>query len=61
MQGNQYWRFENGVVDQGYPKPIQTGFDGLQGHITAALSVPQYRQRRESVYFFKRGDENKTH
>lgn len=58
MQGNQYWRFENGVVDTGYPKPIQSGFDGLQGHITAALSVPQHRQRRESVYFFKRGDEN---
>lgn len=58
LQGNQYWRFENGVVDTGYPKLIQSGFDGLQGHITAAMSVPQYRQRREAVYFFKRGDEN---
>ncbi|TWW58177.1 Proteoglycan 4 [Takifugu flavidus] len=55
FKGNQYWRFENGVVDTGYPKPVQSGFDGLQGHITAALSVPQYRKRRESVYFFKRG------
>lgn len=59
-QGTQYWRFENGVVDQGFPKLIQTGFDGLRGHITAALSVPQHRQKRESVYFFKRGDENQT-
>lgn len=58
LQGNQYWRFENGVVEPGYPKSIQVGFGGLRGHITAALSVPQYRQRRESVYFFKRGAEN---
>ncbi|KAM7409721.1 hypothetical protein PAMA_001285 [Pampus argenteus] len=55
FKGAQYWRYENNVLDQGYPKVIQTGFDGLQGHITAALSVPQYRRRRESVYFFKRG------
>uniref|UniRef100_H3DL89 Proteoglycan 4b n=1 Tax=Tetraodon nigroviridis TaxID=99883 RepID=H3DL89_TETNG len=55
FKGNQYWRFDNGVVDPGYPKAIQVGFDGLRGHITAALSVPQHRQRRESVYFFKRG------
>lgn len=55
LQGAQYWRFENDALDSGYPKPIATGFDGLRGHITAALSVPQYQSRRESVYFFKRG------
>lgn len=52
-----YWRFENDVLDSGYPKPIATGFDGLRGHVTAALSVPQYQSRGESVYFFKRGEE----
>lgn len=57
LQGAQYWRFENDVLDSGYPKPVATGFDGLRGHITAALSVPQYQSRRESVYFFKRGKE----
>lgn len=57
LQGNRYWRYENDVVDSGYPKLIENGFDGLRGHITAALSVPQYRRRREAVYFFKRGDE----
>lgn len=57
LQGSQYWRFENDVLDPNYPKVIETGFDGLRGHITAALSVPQYQTRRESVYFFKRGDE----
>nr|XP_046247440.1 proteoglycan 4b isoform X2 [Scatophagus argus] len=55
LKGTQYWRFENDVLDPGYPKVIETGFDGLRGHITAALSVPQYQRRRESVYFFKRG------
>ncbi|XP_057697336.1 proteoglycan 4b isoform X2 [Corythoichthys intestinalis] len=55
FKGNQYWRFENNNLDPGYPKAVETGFDGLRGHITAALSVPQYRSRRESVYFFKRG------
>lgn len=55
-KGSLYWRFENDVVDPGYPKFIHNGFDGLRGHITAALSVPQYQRRKESVYFFKRGD-----
>ncbi|TMS20593.1 Proteoglycan 4 [Larimichthys crocea] len=55
FKGGQFWRFENDVLDTGYPKVVQTGFAGLRGHITAALSVPQYQNRRESVYFFKRG------
>ncbi|XP_068599568.1 proteoglycan 4b [Brachionichthys hirsutus] len=55
FKGAQYWRFENDVLDAGYPRLIKTGFDGLQGQITAALSVTQYRMRKESVYFFKRG------
>ncbi|XP_034035493.1 proteoglycan 4b [Thalassophryne amazonica] len=55
FKGPKYWRFENDVLDPGYPKVIETGFGGLQGQVTAALSVPQYKNRRESVYFFKRG------
>ncbi|XP_072245249.1 proteoglycan 4b isoform X2 [Leuresthes tenuis] len=55
LKGGRYWRFENDVLDPGYPKVTKLGFDGLQGHITAALSVPQYKTRRESVFFFKRG------
>ncbi|XP_068174895.1 proteoglycan 4b [Antennarius striatus] len=55
FKGDHYWRYENAILDAGYPKLIQTGFDGLRGQITAALSVPQYRMRKESVYFFKRG------
>ncbi|KAG7487547.1 hypothetical protein MATL_G00024820 [Megalops atlanticus] len=55
FKGNNYWRFENDVMDPNYPKTISKGFDGLAGKITAALSVPATRRRRESVYFFKRG------
>ncbi|KAJ4943789.1 hypothetical protein JOQ06_006284 [Pogonophryne albipinna] len=55
FKGPRYWRFENGLLDPHYPKVVQVGFDGLRGQITAALSVPQYQSRRESVYFFKRG------
>ncbi|XP_043986513.1 proteoglycan 4b isoform X1 [Gambusia affinis] len=55
FKGGKYWRFENDALDPGYPKVVRTGFDGLQGHVTAALSVPQYLSRKESVYFFKRG------
>uniref|UniRef100_A0A3B5LHM0 Proteoglycan 4b n=1 Tax=Xiphophorus couchianus TaxID=32473 RepID=A0A3B5LHM0_9TELE len=56
FKGGKYWRFENDALDPGFPKVVKTGFDGLQGHITAALSVPQYLSRKESVYFFKRGE-----
>lgn len=57
LQGGQYWRYENDVLDTGYPKFVSAGFDGLRGQVTAALSVPQYQRRKESVYFFKRGDD----
>uniref|UniRef100_A0AAY4E9X5 SMB domain-containing protein n=1 Tax=Denticeps clupeoides TaxID=299321 RepID=A0AAY4E9X5_9TELE len=55
FKGSHYWRFKDGLMDPGFPKAITTGFDGLKGHITAALSVPAYSRRRESVFFFKRG------
>ncbi|XP_064188206.1 proteoglycan 4b isoform X1 [Anguilla rostrata] len=55
IKGKNYWRFGNDVMDQGYPKPISAGFDKLAGKVTAALSVPATRKRRESVYFFKTG------
>ncbi|KAL7887929.1 hypothetical protein AOLI_G00029030 [Acnodon oligacanthus] len=54
FKGENYWRFENGIMDSGFPRPISAGF-GLSGQITAALSMPQYRSRTESVFFFKKG------
>ncbi|KPP68461.1 proteoglycan 4-like, partial [Scleropages formosus] len=55
FKGYRYWRFENDVMDPGYPKTISDGFSRLSGRITAALSVPQNSRRPESVFFFKRG------
>ncbi|XP_031689397.1 proteoglycan 4 isoform X2 [Oncorhynchus kisutch] len=55
FKGANYWRFENSMMDMGFPKLISVGFNGLRGQITAALSVPEYRKRKESVYFFKGG------
>ncbi len=46
------------MMDPGFPKPINQGF-GQIGHITAALSIPEYRSRKESVIFFKRGENGK--
>ncbi|XP_067894169.1 proteoglycan 4-like [Heterodontus francisci] len=55
FKGEQYWRFQNGVMDSGYPRSIATGFSGLNGKIRAALSVAAYKNRPETVYFFKNG------
>ncbi|KAF2984613.1 hypothetical protein EK904_003560 [Melospiza melodia maxima] len=52
--GPLYWRFTNGVMDNGYPKPLATGFAGLSGRIVATLPVARYNTRPESVYFIKR-------
>lgn len=43
------------MQDAGYPKQIAKGFGGLNGKIVAALSIAKYKDRPESVYFFKRG------
>ena len=56
LQGDQYWRLDDGVVEPGYPQPLSSGFSGLTGSITAALPVPATRRRPEAVYFFKKGE-----
>uniref|UniRef100_A0A672R9N7 Proteoglycan 4b n=1 Tax=Sinocyclocheilus grahami TaxID=75366 RepID=A0A672R9N7_SINGR len=60
FKGRNYWRFENGMMDPGFPKPISQGF-GQIGYITAALSIPQYRSRKETVIFFRRGGMAQTY
>lgn len=55
FKDSQYWRFTNDIKDAGYPKLISKGFGGLSGKIVAALSIATYKNRPESVYFFKRG------
>ncbi|KAA0719099.1 Proteoglycan 4 [Triplophysa tibetana] len=55
IKGDDYWVFENGVMDPESPKSVSKGFGGLTGEITAALSIPATRKRPEIVYFFKKG------
>ncbi|XP_028942722.1 proteoglycan 4, partial [Antrostomus carolinensis] len=54
IKGPLYWRFTNGVMDKGYPKPLANGFAGLSGKIAATLPVARYNNRPESVYFIKK-------
>ncbi|XP_051768359.1 proteoglycan 4-like isoform X1 [Ctenopharyngodon idella] len=55
IKGDNYWSFENGVKEPGYPRSVSQDFGGLTGVITAALPVPATRKKPESVYFFKKG------
>ncbi|KAG1969375.1 proteoglycan 4a [Pimephales promelas] len=55
IKGDNYWSFENGVKEPGYPRSVSQDFGGVTGEITAALPIPATRKRPESVYFFKKG------
>ncbi|XP_036453621.1 proteoglycan 4a [Colossoma macropomum] len=55
IKGDNYWVFENGVMEPGYPRSLSQDFDGLFGEISAALTVPATRKRPEAIYFFKKG------
>lgn len=53
-QGNQYWRFDDGVLDPGYPRNISDGFEGIPNNIDAAFALPAHSfHGNERVYFFK--------
>lgn len=54
LQGNQYWRFDGDVMDEGYPRNISIGFHGVPDGVHAAFAVPAPSHRgREKAYFFK--------
>lgn len=54
LQGSQYWRFEDGVLDPDYPRNISEGFSGIPDNVDAALALPAHSYSgRERVYFFK--------
>lgn len=53
-QGNQYWRFDNDVMDEQYPRNISVGFDGIPDGVDAAFALPASSYLgREKAYFFK--------
>ncbi|XP_040901854.1 vitronectin a [Toxotes jaculatrix] len=57
FKGNKYWRFDNGVLDEDYPRDISVGFDKIPDHVDAAFALPAPGHHgKERVYFFK-GDQ----
>lgn len=53
-QGSQYWRFDDGALDPGYPRDISEGFEGIPNDIDAAFALPAHSYHgNERVYFFK--------
>ncbi|XP_053176623.1 vitronectin a [Scomber japonicus] len=57
FKGNRYWRFDNGVLDEDYPRDISVGFDKVPDHVDAAFALPASNHHgKEKVYFFK-GDQ----
>ncbi|XP_008304614.1 vitronectin a isoform X2 [Stegastes partitus] len=54
FKGNKYWRFDNGVLDDDYPRDISVGFDKIPDHVDAAFALPAPgHNKKEKVYFFK--------
>ncbi|XP_068173413.1 vitronectin a isoform X1 [Antennarius striatus] len=54
FKGNKYWRFDNGVLDDDYPRNINVGFDKIPDHVDAAFALPAPSHNgKEKVYFFK--------
>ncbi|KAM6933109.1 vitronectin a [Xenentodon cancila] len=57
FKGNKYWRFDDGVLDDDYPRDISVGFDKIPDHVDAAFALPAPGHHgKEKVYFFK-GDQ----
>ncbi|XP_067864630.1 vitronectin a [Heptranchias perlo] len=54
FKGDAYWRFDNGIMEDDFPRTITTGFPGIPTGIDAALAVPASNiDGKERVYFFK--------
>ncbi|XP_044059441.1 vitronectin a [Siniperca chuatsi] len=54
FKGNKYWRFDNGVLEEDYPRDISVGFDKIPDHVDAAFALPAPGHNgKEKVYFFK--------
>ncbi|KAM4699943.1 vitronectin isoform 3-T3 [Discoglossus pictus] len=54
FKGTKYWRFLDGVLDEGYPREISDGFLLFPSNIDAAFAVPANNYNgKEKAYFFK--------
>lgn len=57
FKGKKYWRFEDGVLDEDFPREISVGFENIPDHMDAAFAIPAHSHHgKEKVYFFK-GDQ----
>uniref|UniRef100_A0AAY4D6L2 SMB domain-containing protein n=1 Tax=Denticeps clupeoides TaxID=299321 RepID=A0AAY4D6L2_9TELE len=57
FKGNKYWRFDDNVLDEDYPRDISVGFENVPDDVDAAFAVPAHSHHgKEKVYFFK-GDQ----
>ncbi|XP_061658542.1 vitronectin b [Syngnathoides biaculeatus] len=54
FKGRRYWRFDGDVLDDGFPRDISEGFDGIPDDLHAAFAVPAANHLgKEKAYFFK--------
>ncbi|XP_072326071.1 vitronectin-like isoform X2 [Scyliorhinus torazame] len=54
FKNESYWRFNDGILEDGFPKLIKNGFPGIPNNIDASLAVPASSiDGNERVYFFK--------
>ncbi|XP_010897955.2 vitronectin b [Esox lucius] len=54
FKGSKYWRFEDDVLDDDYPRDISVGFEKIPTDVDAAFAVPAPGHHgKEKVYFFK--------
>ncbi|XP_063061664.1 vitronectin a [Engraulis encrasicolus] len=54
FKGNKYWRFEDEVLDEDFPRDINVGFTKIPDDVDAAFSIPAHGHHgHEKVYFFK--------
>ncbi|XP_078082030.1 vitronectin a [Mustelus asterias] len=54
LQGDSYWRFNNGMLEDGFPALIKNGFPGIPNNTDASLAVPASNiDGNERAYFFK--------
>ncbi|XP_013860767.1 vitronectin a [Austrofundulus limnaeus] len=54
FKGDKYWRFNNGVLEDDYPREISVGFEKIPDHVDAAFALPAHSHHgKEKVYFFK--------
>ncbi|KAK2847169.1 hypothetical protein Q5P01_010168 [Channa striata] len=52
FKGNKYWRFDNGVLDDSYPRNISVGFEGIPDNVDAALPflLRVTMEKRECIF-----------